>query len=137
MKKRFSCVFGIALCAGLLLTGCDKLKNQGEANAKANEDKANAQAEKMVGNKLPDQKQTHYGKAMEKGRDTECRNNLRNLGQMMIANDGDLHGGSASCPAGGDYEFLVNGRVRSNSGTVKVLRCPNHNFVLYSDGHVE
>ena len=137
MKKRFSCVFWIALCAGLLLAGCDKLKNQGEANAKANEDKANAQAEKMVGNKLPDQKQTHYGKAMEKGRDTECRNNLRNLGQMMIANDGDLHGGSASCPAGGDYEFLVNGRVRSNSGTVKVLRCPNHNFVLYSDGHVE
>ena len=143
--KRFSRCLGLALCAGLLLTGCDKLKAKGEANAKAAEDKANAQAQAMVQGRLPGQPQTHYGSAMQKARSSDCLNNMRNLSQYMMmcgeylptsARDFTQNGCPGEvlrCPAGGDYEFLVKGRVR-NAGKVKVLRCPTHDLVLYSDG---
>ena len=124
MRHRFFLIAGIALCAGLLLTGCDKPK------AKAAEDKANAQA------------QTVYGSAMEKAKSTDCLNQMSGLRGFWAAEEylptsaKDFPGaGSAlKCPgSGADYEFLVKGRVR-NAGKVPVLRCPTHDLTLYSDG---
>ena len=135
----------VALCAGLLLTGCDKLMQKGAANAKASEANANAQAMALVKGRVPGQPQTVYGSAMGKARSSDCLNNMRNVSQYMMmcgeylptsARDLMQNGcpdETLRCPEGGDYEFLVRGRVR-NSGKVKVLRCPNHDLVLYSDG---
>ena len=145
MKKRFSRVFGLALCAGLLLTGCDKLKAKGDAKANTAEAKANAQAQAAVRRVAPGQAQTVYGKSMEKGRSADCQNNMRNLSQyLMMCGDylptsareftqNGCPGETLRCPAGGDYEFLVKGRTR-NAGKVPVLRCPKHGLVLCSDG---
>ena len=142
MKHRFLLVAGIVLCAGLLLTGCDKLKSKGEANAKAAEDKANAQAQAMVRGRLTGQPQTAYGSAMERAKSTDCLNQMNNLRGFWAAEEylptsaKDFPGaGSAlKCPGSGkDYEFLVSGRVR-NAGKVPVLRCPTHDLVLWSDG---
>ena len=147
--KRFSGVFGLALCAGLLLTGCDKLKAKGEANAKAAEDKANAQAQAAVQGRVPGQAQTGYGKSMEQGSSADCVSHLKQVGTFLYmcgdhlpTSKGELtqNGCPAEvlrCSGGADYEFLVKGRVRNNSGNIKVLRCPAHGKVLYSDGHVE
>ena len=73
--KRYSWMLLIALCAGLLLTGCDKLKSKGEANAKAAEAKANAQA------------QTVYGSAMEKAKSTDCLNQMSGLRGFWAAEE--------------------------------------------------
>jgi len=151
MKKVFSRIAALALGAGLMLSGCGKLKNK-PADRKT--------AEKLSAEAVPQPKaaetvktpakpaakpQTAYGSAMAKGRSVDCMNNMRSLSQyLMMCGDclptsqrefmqNGCPGEVLRCPAGGDYEFLVKGKVR-NAGKVPVLRCPTHGVILYSDG---
>jgi len=120
----------VALCAGVMLAGCGKPKakpaEQPQASGKA---------------------QTVYGSAMERGRATECLSRMMGLGQYLVmcgeylpASRGDFAKAGCpdemlDCPGGEKYEFLVKGKIRTaSSGKTKVLRCPAHDLVLYSDG---
>lgn len=148
-SKIFGCTM-IALCAGLLLAGCDKMKPKTDANTKsAAERQAEQQAQAIVQGQSPEQKQTHYGRSMEQGNVADCVSHLNQAGTFLYMCGDYLptskaeftqNGCSADilrCSGGADYEYLVKSKVRNNSGNVKVLRCPVHNKVLYSDGHVE
>ena len=114
-----------ALCACLLLSGCGKSEEKPAAQGAA-----------------PARAARVYGSSMEKAKSTDCLMQLRNLHGLWAAEEylptsaTDLGGAGAAlkCPgSGADYEFLVSGKVR-NAGKVKVLRCPTHDLVLYSDG---
>lgn len=129
MKRRF---FGMTamLCAGLALAGC------GKPEAKP--------ADKPA---TPGKAQTVYGAAVERSRATECFARLRETGRYLLMGGDYLPASRKAlvesgcpeallgCPDGKQYEFLVKGRVR-NAGKTPVLRCPTHDFTLFSDGDV-
>ena len=128
MRNGFLRVMAVALGVGVLLTGC------GKPEAKP--------AEKP---QAPAKAQTVYGSAMERGRATECLTRMMGLGQYLMMSGEYLPASREdfaktgcsdemlNCPGGEKYEFLVKGKVR-NAGKVKVLRCPTHELVLWSDG---
>ena len=120
MEKVFSWCAAVALGAAVALSGCGKSEEK----------------------PAPVRAAGAYGSAMEKAKSTDCLMQMRNLHGLWAAAEylptsaNDLGGAGAAlkCPgSGADYEFLVSGKVR-NAGKVKVLRCPTHDLVLYSDG---
>jgi len=138
MRNGFLRVAAAALCAAALLTGCDKPKAKPAEQPQA----ANAQAQTA-----PAKPQTVLGSAMERGRATECLSRIMALGQYLMMcgeylpmsrEDFTKAGCSEEmlkCPGGDQYEFLVKEKIRTaTSGKTKVLRCPRHELVLYSNG---
>ena len=128
MRNVFLRVAAVALGVGVMLAGCDKPK-----------------AKPAEPSPAPGKAQTVYGSAMERGKATECLTRVMGLktylvmgGEYLPASREDFNNLGCpdemlSCPGGEKYEFLVTGKVR-NAGKVKVLRCPVHELVLWSDG---
>ena len=129
MRNGFLRVTAAAFCAVAMLAGCDN-----KPKAKPAEPPA-----------APNKAQTVYGSAMERGRAVECAGRMTGMGQyLMMCGDylptsredfakAGCPDEMLNCPGGEKYEFLVTGKVR-NAGKVKVLRCPTHELVLWSDG---
>ena len=121
MKKRFSCVFGLALCAALALAGCGKIEKD---QCKDNLMKTSFALRTYLmenGNGLP------TPEALEKGRTAE--------------------NGVSVCPGTKkQYEFLIPANTQvdmdamaKDTGNPKyrAIRCPEHGYVLYLYGGVE
>ena len=138
--KKFSCVFGIALCAGLLLAGCGKTLNKA------------------------------LKKAQGKAKRTECVNNLKQMSACVIQYLNDnracmpsienlergkyIQKGAASDPKSfvccpethQQYEVLIPPQTRVNNpqfqngkspSQIQMIHCPKHGHVVYLDGVVE